>query len=79
MKPEEKSLSSTIIVLCVKCFNGQMVLIAEKSGSIQSGSFTTMTFFCCWSKQGQALEEVEEEQLRESKMGLKPKPFKTIG
>ena len=25
------------------------------------------------------LEEVAEEQLRESKMGLKPKPFKTIG
>jgi len=38
-----------------------------------------MALLCCWRKQAPALEEVEEEQLRESKMGLKPKPFKTIG
>jgi len=31
---------------------------------------------CCWRKEA---KEVEEEQLRESKMGLKPKPLKTIG
>lgn len=37
-----------------------------------------MVRLCCWKRQT-PLEEVAEEQLRESKMGLKPKPFKTIG
>jgi len=35
-----------------------------------------MTFLCCWRKQA---KEVEGEQLREFKMGLKPKPLKLIG
>ena len=58
----------------VKCdfLSEEMVLIAEKNQGVKK----TMTLLCCWRKQA---KQVEEEQLRESKMGLKPKPLKTVG
>ena len=61
----------------------KMCLLQSKSAD--SGYFDNsldptdiMVRLCCWKRQT-PLEEVAEEQLRESKMGLKPKPFKTIG
>ena len=51
----------------------QMVAFAEKIRGVK----ITMALLCCWRKQSKEVEE--EEQLRESKMGLKPKPLKTIG
>ena len=57
----------------------KMCLLQNKSADpIHLTPRDIMVRLCCWKRQT-PLEEVAEEQLRESKMGLKPKPFKTIG